>query len=256
MTITSYSSMINALSKIRMGSLLIAIAYALSFVGSIVMILTIPTPIAASIFGRRFHDIYEIINSLMPVLIIGGLTGFIILMLWLIAIYAMIVPGVKELAKINREFSTSSTLIRVGYVWGLILIIISILLLLIGLITSLPSIAAGRIFESFGSIIVMGIGGLILLIGLILAFIGFIGLIILAFNFHSVEQEGLYLAVGILLIIGLVISIAGLINIIISFVSPVIDIAAWILMFVALGKSIEKYRHISSQQPLQPPVQV
>lgn len=215
-------SMVEALSRIRTGALLMIIASILSGISGILMFtMFLPTLLSP-------RDIYALtINFLTNFIIFLGL-AFIGFVLTLIAIYAMIVPGTRKLAQINPEYSTSSKLISIGYVWGIIILIIALVIIIVGLFTVFPSIVTGGYIEAMQILAIFGIGGLLGLIGTILFIIGFIGLIMLTFKLHSLEQNALYLVAGILFIIGIFISITVFIS--------------WILMYIALGQSIERYR--------------
>ncbi|MEO3993597.1 MAG: DUF973 family protein, partial [Desulfurococcaceae archaeon TW002] len=128
----------------------------------------------------------------------------------LIGFYFKFIPGVRDLAKANPEFSTASLLIRIGYIWGLILIIVGIIL----------------------TIFVVGI--FMLVVGLILLFIGFVGIIVLCFKLKDVYQNSLYLAAGIFFILSIFITLAGLIG--------------WILTYIALGDTIRKLQTQTTQE--------
>jgi uncharacterized membrane protein len=133
--------------------------------------------------------------SLLVVLVIGGIIG-------LVGLWGKFVPGVRRLAELNPEFETSSTLIYIGLLWGIVLMMIGAVLL----------------------IVVVGV--FILLAGWILTIIGYIGLLILGLKLNDLEKNPLYLVAGILFIIGIFV--------------PILDFIAWILLYAALGESIRK----------------
>lgn len=147
-------------------------------------------------------------------------TPFIVFMLILLAgaivaligLWGKFLPGVKVLKEIQHDFSTAETLVKLGYFWGLILLVISIPLIpfIVGIFTGI--------------------------IAIVLILIGYIGLIILCFKLKELEREDLYLVAGILLIVGIFLSIAVII--------------AWILLYIALGNSIEKRKR--GQAPIPP----
>jgi len=60
-----------------------------------------------------------------------------------VAIYAYLRPGALELSKADQRYSTASKLIDIGYLWGLILLIIGLPLALI--IIGIPMLIAGAI---------------------------------------------------------------------------------------------------------------
>lgn len=143
-------------------------------------------------------------------LIIAVLVGFIIV---LIGAYAKFYPGVQRLASIDPDYKTSATLIKLGWIYGVIL----------GVIASLMSI------------IVWFAGLALSIIALVLLILGFVGLIVLCFKLYKKEGMGLYLAAGILFVL---------------FFIPFCPLVAWILLYIALGESIEKMaRMVTTSQP-------
>jgi len=136
-----------------------------------------------------------VLLSLLVLLVIGGIIG-------LVGLWGKFVPGVRRLAELNPEFETSSTLIYIGLLWGIVLMMIGAVLL----------------------IVVVGI--FILLAGWILTIIGYVGLLILGLKLNDLEKNPLYLVAGILFIVGIFVPILGFI--------------AWVLLYAALGESIRK----------------
>ncbi|ADM27964.1 protein of unknown function (DUF996) [Ignisphaera aggregans DSM 17230] len=153
--------------------------------------------------------------DLMSHLFVGSFAAAIAMLvgavITFIAFYSYLRPGALMLREADQRYSTAATLIDIGYFWGLILLIIGIPLLLIV------------------------IGVVLLIIGAILLLIGKIGVIILAFNLHDAEKNTLYLVAGILFIIGIFVEL----------LTPI----AWILMYIALGGSIERHTQSMSASP-------
>jgi len=204
-TITPVQSpLIEAFQKIRMAALLLIIGSLIMGVGAAGSMLSMFTA-----FGARGFE------GVARGIIAGALTATIVALIGavisLIAIYAYLRPGALELSKADQRYSTASKLINIGYLWGLILIIIGLPL----------------------TLIIIGIP--IFIIGVILFLIGHIGVILLSFNLNDAEKNVLYLVAGILFIIGLFINI-------LSFI-------AWILMYVALGESIRRLESQPPTQP-------
>ncbi|MEM1596617.1 MAG: DUF973 family protein [Desulfurococcaceae archaeon] len=129
--------------------------------------------------------------------------------LFFIGLWGKFLPGLGILKDVVPEISTAESLIRIGYFWGLILLLVSIPLvfLIIGILT--------------------------FVISLILIFLGNIGLIILSFKLRDIEKDDLYLVSGVLFIIGLIFRLMNLF--------------AWIILYISLGKSIEKHKSHPSQ---------
>ena len=144
--------------------------------------------------------------SLLGVVIAGVVLG-------LVAIYLYLVPAFREFEKFSSEdFGTASTMVRVGYVWGLILLLIGLVVLVIG--------AAA----SSSGIIILGALGLV--VGIVLLIIGEIGMIMGMFNLNSVLRESMFLVAGILFIVSIFAGILGFI--------------AWIFVYIGADNQFKK----------------
>ncbi|MEM2698660.1 MAG: DUF973 family protein, partial [Ignisphaera sp.] len=108
------------------------------------------------------------------------------------------------------EFSTASKLLRIGYIWGVAVLILALLVIIAGAVSLNLGIA-------FGGLAIAVIGGILFLIG-------YIGNIIYFFKLKDVFNSTIFLVAAILLIIGIFIGITQFI--------------AWILAFVET-RSIE-----------------
>lgn len=211
--VTSRAGYVDAYRKMKEGALYLIIAFLLIGSGVIVAFLTaflfwapfsvqeaFATPRSSVIAGpgQRASAVLASIAVLLPllaVLVIGGIIG-------LVGLWGKFVPGVRRLAELNPEFETSSTLIYIGLLWGIVLMMIGAVLL----------------------IVVVGV--FILLAGWILTIIGYVGLLILGLKLNDLEKNPLYLVAGILFIVGIFV--------------PILDFIAWILLYAALGESIRK----------------
>jgi uncharacterized membrane protein len=129
----------------------------------------------------------------------------------LIGLWGKFIPGVKKLANVNPEFSTSSTFVNLGLFWGT-------LLMLIGALT-----------------VMIVVGVFIMMISFILIILGYIGILLLCFKLNDFEKNSLYLAAGILFLIGIIF--------------PILDFVAWILLYIALGESLRKANSQATQIP-------
>ncbi|MEM1695732.1 MAG: hypothetical protein QXJ18_01390 [Desulfurococcaceae archaeon] len=202
-----HQNYINAYTRMRKGLLLVFVGWLITAIALMVFLGTILTEISGYGFGyrliRSFSDLMATMAILFVMMIVAGI-------ITLIGLWKDFLPGVDMLASINPEFSTSRTLLRLGYFWGIILAIISIPLLFV--------------LVGFLTIIISGI----------LILLGHIGLVILAFKLKDVEGETLYLVIGILTILGMFISILTAI--------------ALILLYIALGSSIAKRQQQFSPQ--------
>ncbi|WP_434731157.1 DUF973 family protein [Thermogladius sp. KZ2Tp1] len=197
-----------AFETMRRGVLFLLIAWLLIGIGLSLTLFGVFTGalLAPRHLGLGLAGAMGALVAMIVVVIVGAIIA-------LVGLWGYFVPGVRKLAEINPEFSTSATLIRVGLYYGLILLLIGALL------------------------VVFIVGIPIMFIGVILIIIGYIGLIILSFKLNDVEKNALYLAAGILFIIAIFASIAGFV--------------AWILLYIALGDSIKKARQ-APPPPVQP----
>lgn len=196
---TQQSAEVEALQRMRDGVLLVFIGWI--FLGLGILL------VAGSVFAGVMGGLMGGAGGLGAA--IAGLVGALVLVLVgavisLVGIYSKFVPGSGDLARADPEFSTAATLIKVGYVWGLILLIVGAIL----------------------AIVVVGV--FIALVGYILMILGFIGTIVLCFKLNDKYANTLYLVAGILFILGILFAIMGVI--------------AWILLYVALGETIRRLR--------------
>ncbi len=202
------SPLVEAYELMRKGALYLIIAWLLVGVGLLFVVFGL---LAAGVFGPH-RPALGFVGSLVAVIVVLVVGAIIAL----VGLWGYFIPGTRKLAEARPEFSTSATLIRIGLLYGIIIILVGALL----------------------SVVLVGIP--LMLVGLILLILGEVGLIILSFKLNDVEKNAMYLAAGILFIIGIFISLAGFV--------------AWILLYVALGESIEKARRAPpAPAPPQPP---
>lgn len=134
--------------------------------------------------------------------IIAIVTVFIGAIIALLGVYIKLLPGASSLADYSERYSTAASLIKIGYLWGLILIIIGIITLAVV------------------------IGAFFIIIGYILLFIGKIGLIILVFKLNDEFSDSKFLIAGILFILGIFVSL--------------LDLIGWILVYIGAGEAIKR----------------
>ena len=187
---------VSALQKMREGILFAFIAWIFLGAGIMAAFFGALTAFAGGA-GGAWVRVLAGLGVGIVLLIVGAIIA-------LIGFYAKFIPGTSDLARGNPEFSTASSLIKIGYVWGLILVIIGAIL----------------------TLVLVGI--FIVLIGFVLLIIGYIGMIILCFKLNDAYQNTLYLVAGILFIIGIFF--------------PIVSVVAWILIYIALGDTIRKLR--------------
>ncbi len=130
----------------------------------------------------------------------------------IIAVYVKLLSSIKLLKMYDSSrYSSASTLIRVGYVWGLALT-------LIGLVLAIFAIASPLfIFIAVG----------IIAAGAIMLLIGFIGLIILSFKLHDELRKESFIVAGILFIISI-------------FLGGLLTFIAWIFMYLGAKDSLNE----------------
>lgn len=264
---------IEGLRLMRSGTLFIIIASILSFIAGVLLLFALSwfilkytgisiappieiMPVAANRPSRILEDFLEKILS-SPRLLMMGLIIVIFLLasviLNLIGFWSRFIPGVRRLGSVNLEFSTASTLIGVGYFWGYLIILVS-------LITGISALAYTISTRNLFGVVASAMGLLAgVLIGGLLVFIGSIGLIILVYRLHEHEKNPLYLASAVLFIVYIIASFISMTPYIGSFIS-IIDSAllfiAWILLYIALGESISRAGATPSQPtpPIPPPL--
>lgn len=149
-----------------------------------------------------------ILTSLSLITVVVALIGVIIMV---IGIYMKFLPGTSSLAKYSEKYSTPASLIKIGYLWGLILLVIGIITL----------------------IIIIGL--FLVIVGGVLLLIGKIGLIMLMFRLNDEFRISHFLYAGILFIIGILI--------------PLLDFISWILIYVGTGEAINKIKTLAEPPP-------
>ncbi len=192
------TDVVSAFQKMRSGLLLFLIAW--------IFLMVLGIWFLALLFSGAFRDYSSVLAefSIWNVLfIIGAIIAFI-------GFFARFIPGVSDLARANPEFSTASLLIKIGYVVGIILVIIGLILI--------PII----------------IGIFILIVGIIFTYIGYVGMTILCIKLNNKYKNTLYLVAGILVILGIFILI--------------LEIIALALLYVALGDTIRKLQTPPTQE--------
>lgn len=123
----------------------------------------------------------------------GGLALAVLIVigafLLLVAVYAYLLGAVRDLRDYDEiSFGTSYSLVRIGYIVGLILIAVGALTLIIF------------------------VGFFLMILGFILLFIGKLGLIIALFKLHDKFKESLFIVSGILYIVGIFIQILNFVS--------------------------------------------
>ncbi len=190
-----YELFVEAMGKLKEAALLMIIGNILASIGTVSILPALVT---------GYHG--------LGIGLISGAAAIVGLIIILIALYMHVVPSFELLRDYKpSEYSTAATLVRIGYVWGAILLIIGIVTLIIL------------------------IGAVLLLIGIILLLLGKIGIIIGMFQINSETGESMFLVAGILFIIGLFV--------------PFLSFIGWILIYIAADSAIAKIKEKIGSQP-------
>jgi len=112
-------------------------------------------------------------------------------------------PASETLSPVSPEFKTPCSLIKTGYYYGVLILLVGIPLALI--VVGLP----------------------LIIIGVILVIIGKIEMIILSLRLNDREKNPIYIIAGILFTLSIILPLASAI--------------AWILLYIGLNNTISKY---------------
>ncbi|MEM1677707.1 MAG: DUF973 family protein [Ignisphaera sp.] len=195
-TLKQREEVLSALSKLRIASLLLVIATLITVASSLSLLTTL--------FTFNIVAMLTMGAGVLVAILIG-------LVLIVVGVYVFLLPSAKQFATWRpTEFSTASKLLRIGYIWGVAILILALLVIIAGAVSLNLGIA-------FGGLAIAVIGGILFLIG-------YIGNIIYFFKLKDVFNSTIFLVAAILLIIGIFIGITQFI--------------AWILTFVET-RSIE-----------------
>jgi len=211
----SQEHLISALIKLRGAALLMIIATLLITVGIFAGVFSVwaiwtasmtapvphPMPPEAAVLPARVDSAAALSLATIVVLIVIGIAGFV---LALIAVYGKLLPAAEDFTKYSHEFSTSASLIKIGYIVGLILGVVGALTL------------------------IFVVGAFLLIVAWIFLIIGKIGLAILCFKINDKLKSGILVAAGILFILSLIPALQ-----ILSFIG-------WILVYIEAGSLLSR----------------
>jgi len=156
-----------------------------------------------------FETLPPLILSMLALSVVLVITSLVVVA---IAVFGKLLPGASKLSMYRPGFSTSATLIKVGFLGGLILFIIGLATLFIG------------------------IGVFLAIVAIILFLIGTIGLAILSLKLGSEFNELTFTIAGVLFIVSLILYILPRTSV----VASILTVVAWILLYVGLGPAIEE----------------
>ena len=239
----------------RRGVLLHIVSGILGLIGIVLSLLLVPFMsliITSWRYGWAWVDPWEAIREVLPVLVVTAALLLAAFILWLTGLWGFFVPGASRVGKANPEFSTAATLIRIGYFWGILVLLISLVVIGVVVVYAIVTQSPSILITLLGLIPV-------LLVCTILVLVGYVGLLVLVYKFHELERIGLYLAVFILLILDLVLGFVVFVPYtgVVIVPSEAISLVAWILLYVALGESSRRAQQappIPPQPTVLPPV--
>jgi hypothetical protein len=182
---TPSTDVVRAFQKMRRGVLYVLIAWVFLGVGFTIMVggLFVTVMRAAVGGGALIAALSGLILGL-ALIVIGAIIA-------LVGFYADFIPGADDLARVNPDFSTASSLIRIGYIWGLILCLVGAILTIV----------------------------IILLIGYVFLLIGFIGIMIMCFKLNEIYGNVMYLIAGIFFILSIFIPFLGIVSWVLLYVA-------------------------------------
>ncbi len=235
------NSLVLGLERLRKASLYMIISMILLVIGTIAVTAFLISvsyfTISISAHGYPFgfsknlamsHNMYTPSLALIGSFIVLVIILFAGLILWIIATYVHLIPAFDMFKAYKHEhYSTPAMLLKIGYIGGLIVLIVAIM-------TVLAAAAAHSMPAVF-----VGIG--LVAIGYILVIIGHIGLIVGLFRLNTDVGETMFLISAILMIIALVLSFIPSV----SFAGGILNFIAWILIYIASKSSLGKLGHIT-----------
>jgi len=178
---------VRGLTILKSASIYLLISHILGLTGLIAIYVTYGFTIPFNVHRIGVFEIAIIIISLI---------------LAIIGLYVGVVSACEEFKKYDSEsFSTPTTLIRIGLIYGAILFI-------------------------FGLILILSIGRILIGIACILIIIGWIGLIILMFRLSDEFDESFFKIAGVLFILSIIISILSVIG--------------WVLVYMGSSRALSK----------------
>jgi len=204
-TTPSRDALLIGLGKLKNAALFLLLPVILVLIGVSIIITGLLT-------GRSLAVITAGIASVLIVVFLG-------LLLKLIAVYGYLIPAYSSFREYDpAKFETPAKLVKIGYVAGLLIMIIGVALMVTGALSKTPAS------------LMTGIA--ITIIGTIFYIIGYIGLIIGMFRLKELTNEGKFEIAGIFFILGLFIAILQLIG--------------WVLTYLGAKNAINKL----SQTPI------
>lgn len=249
--VSSKALFLEGLKSLRKGTLLMIIAgvvgiLAIGLALSLFVIWLTPLHVAVptpqwGIVPPEAMRVPEELLAQIPYVVAFGIPLLVMMLaataLAIVGLWAFFVPGARKLGRASAEFGTASMLIWIGYFWGA-------LVLVVAPFAGLGCIICFALVQNVSAVLSATVGTLIgVFVGAVLALIGFIGSIVLAFKLYELERDSLYLAAAVSSIASLVLSFGGLV----PYAGPLISIAAsalgfiaLILLYAALGGSIAR----------------
>ncbi len=190
------------LEKLKKASLLMLLGSLVGAAGSLAVYPMLMAPAAPRVA-------HHLVLASVGVALLASLVGFALM---LVAVYVFLVPSFSNLREHSEElYGTPAKMIKIGLVYGLLVLIAGIALLIAGA-AGLPAL--------------IGLSVLLLIAGAVLMLVGLIGVIIGLVKLKDETGETLFLVAAILLVVGIFV--------------PVLQFVAWILIYIAAGSALKK----------------
>ncbi|MEM2920726.1 MAG: DUF973 family protein [Candidatus Bathyarchaeia archaeon] len=230
----SEQDLTQGLSKLRRASLLNIVSSLIMGIGIIALLIAF-----IRVGALRAHESAEGLRALASTL--AGLVALFVFLaiggiVALVATYAYLLPAFNSLKRYdNPSFGTPATLIKVGYLGGLVTAVIGVLIFISGVAISIATLTRGPM----AMLIFISLGVLVLILGAMLLIIGELGLIVGLIKLNDRFKNSTFLAAAIMFIVGFFVAITTFIG--------------WILVYVASGASMSKVEHGQEVPYLPPP---
>ncbi|MGC8983578.1 MAG: hypothetical protein ACP5KA_07510, partial [Desulfurococcaceae archaeon] len=195
------SRQLKALELLRRGVTFILIGWVFMVVAFMVVLFGLPlfigytlinyiiryvAPILSPVtLATQYHLFVGYVMSLATAIIILIIIG---IAMALVGLLGPFLNGIDGLSEVHPELSTSGSLIKAGLPFGLILLAFSVVLWLISLVQGFDGLTFNIVVASA-------------ILGYILMFVGYIGLVVLCFKMYDMEKSGIYLAAGIIFVL-------------------------------------------------------
>jgi hypothetical protein len=213
--------LVQGLSKLKMASLLNIVSSLIMGIGLIALLVAFigMGALQARAIAEGLGVLHSALAGLVALFIFLAIGGIVAL----VATYAYLLPAFSSLKRYDSSyFGTSATLIKIGYLGGLVTAMVGFFILIAGVAISVTTLLRGS-FTAVGLIL---LGVVVLVLGGILLIVGEIGLILGLFKLNDRLKDSTFLAAAIMFIVGFFVAITIFVG--------------WILVYIASGSSMGK----------------